>query len=196
MTKQDLRKLYKKIRDGIPDEVRAAKSAAVCARVLSSAAYAEAERVFVFLSFGGEVDTTGIVVDALARGKRVAVPVTKAGGVMDFVALRSMDDLVLSRFDVPEPSSGEAVLPNEQTLMLVPGLVFGRDGFRVGYGKGFYDRYLARVMVDGLWFPRIGIGFDEQLAESVPHDGFDMALDGVWTDERMLKRADCGSSPQ
>jgi len=192
MTKQAIRKQYKAIRNAIPIEARAAKSAAISRAVMSSAIYAEADWLYAFLSFGSEAETRGIIEDALARGKHVAVPVTGANGAMEFVVLTSFDELAENAYGVPEPVNGEAVFPSgaEKVLMLAPGLVFGRDGFRVGYGKGFYDRYLCRVReANPQWrevFTCIGIGFEEQLADTVLHDAYDIALDGVWTDKSLI----------
>ena len=182
MTKQEIREQYKAIRAAIPGAARAAKSESMCRLFLASEDYAAADCIFAFLPFGAEIDTQSILADAWARGKRVAVPVTKAGGQMDFVALGGINGLVISKFGVPEPREGAIVLPGAETLMLVPGVAFGRDGFRVGYGKGFYDRYLARVMEETPRFPRIGIGFYEQITDSVPHDDYDIALDRLLTD--------------
>ena len=178
MTKADCRAAYKHIRDNLSPAVRADKSARLRGLLLGSEVYASAGTLFSFLGFGSEVDTKAILTDALAAGKTVAVPVVRKKSAMDFLTITNLDDLLLNRFGVPEPLHGRIVYPCENDLMLVPGLAFGRDGYRVGYGKGFYDRYLSRVTR-----PRcVGLGFAEQVADTVPHDNYDIALDTILTD--------------
>jgi len=179
ITKADFRAHYKFIRDNLSPAARADKSTRLRGLLLGSDIYRAAKTLFVFIGFGSEVDTRGIITDALTAGKAVAVPVVRKGGAMDFVAIHSLDDLVPSRFGVPEPMGGDILLPVGDDLMLVPGLVFGKDGYRVGYGKGFYDCYLSRVIR-----PRcVGLCFAEQVSETVPHDEYDVALDAMLTDK-------------
>ena len=179
MTKAEFRARYSHIRDNLSPAVRAEKSARLRGLLLGEERYRATRRLFCFIGFGSEVDTRGIIEDALSGGKTVAVPVVRQAGAMDFIAIGSLDSLKPNRFGVPEPTGGDILLPCKGDLMLVPGLAFGRDGHRVGYGKGFYDRYLARVTRPYC----AGIGFAEQLADTVPHDGHDAALDAVLTDQ-------------
>jgi len=178
-TKTELRATCKALRDAIPEAERMDKSGRLCRLLFDSEIYKAAQSVFCFVGFGSEIHTRFLLAHSLASGKRVAVPRTGKAGHMDFIAINSLEDMQISPFGVPEPSHGAIALPDAQTLMLLPGLAFGRDGFRVGYGRGFYDRYLSRVQT----MKNVGICFAAQLLDAVPHDAYDIAADAILTEE-------------
>ncbi len=113
-------------------------------------AFAEAELVLSFLAMPGEIDTTPAIERALAQGKRVAVP-RMAGGEIEFVELEAAwRSWPRDRWDIPEPPAALDALSVEgiaraPCLVMAPGLAFDADGGRLGRGKGYYDRFLARL---------------------------------------------------
>ncbi|QLB51407.1 5-formyltetrahydrofolate cyclo-ligase [Streptococcus sanguinis] len=111
-------------------------------RLLSSAAYQEAHVMSTYLSMPHEVSTAAFIKQAQLDGKRVLVPKTYGQGRMIFVDYDE-SRLQKSSFGLMEPTSEEAVEKTEIDLIHVPGVVFNSQGFRIGYGGGYYDRYLA-----------------------------------------------------
>ncbi|QLB49270.1 5-formyltetrahydrofolate cyclo-ligase [Streptococcus sanguinis] len=111
-------------------------------RLLSSAAYQEAHVMATYLSMPHEVSTAAFIKQAQLDGKRVLVPKTYGQGRMIFVDYDE-SRLQKSSFGLMEPTSEEAVEKTEIDLIHVPGVVFNSQGFRIGYGGGYYDRYLA-----------------------------------------------------
>ena len=111
-------------------------------RLLSSAAYQKAQVIATYLSMPHEVSTAAFIKQAQLDSKRVLVPKTYGQGRMIFV---DYDESCLqkSSFGLMEPISEEAVDKTEIDLIYVPGVVFNSQGFRIGYGGGYYDRYLA-----------------------------------------------------
>ena len=112
-------------------------------RLLELPAFQEAKTLATYLSFDHEVSTAGLIEEALQLGKRVCVPRTYAQGRMEFVEY-DPDILEKTRFGLLEPNEkGKLVDKSEIDLIHVPGLVFQSKGYRIGYGGGYYDRYLA-----------------------------------------------------
>ena len=145
--KNALRKKYKKIRAEIVAENKAGLDLAMTKTVLSSMSYKYCKTLLLFSSFGDEPDTSEIAKKALADGKRVFYPKSYDGGIIKFYKVNSMDELSESgMFGIKEPSEKAEEYETQGTaeLCLVPGLCFDKNGFRIGYGKGYYDRFLAK----------------------------------------------------
>ena len=104
-------------------------------------AYQQADVIATYLAFNFEYDTSLLIEQAQKDGKKILVPKTFSKGKMIFVAYDS-EKLVETRFGLMEPINDEAVAKSEIDLIHVPGLVFNKSGFRIGYGGGYYDRYL------------------------------------------------------
>ena len=158
-------------------------SLSVLAQLESLEQWKRAETVLAFLSMKDELDTTPILKKVLEQGKILAVP--KVTGE-DLVFYRIQDlkkDVAPGAFGILEPVSGlcpvsAETLSEHHSVALVPGLAFDKEKFRLGRGKGFYDRFLASA-VDSLY--KIGIGYSFQLVEKVPREPHDKALDLVIT---------------
>lgn len=112
-----------------------------CKTLCYQPAYRESRTIATFLSMSHEIDTSYLIEQAQADGKQVLIPKTYSGGRMVFVPYEA-NDLLLSPFGVWEPQSDRAVDSSEIDLIHVPGLAWNRAGYRIGYGGGFYDRYL------------------------------------------------------
>ena len=146
--KRELRGWARRVRDGMDTREIRVSSEAIERAVLSLDAWRRASLVLAYLSCGSEVETRGLVRAALASGKRVAVPRCVVGTHrMAWVEIRSLEGLVPGAFGIEEPpetwpalDEGEALAPG--VVALVPGLAFDRSGMRLGYGGGYYDRFL------------------------------------------------------
>ena len=130
--------------------------------------YRDASSIYLYLSCKNEVSTREILRCALQDGKKIAAPRVQ-GSVMEFYEIRGMEDTVRGTFGIAEPKPTAPLATDETALMLVPGLAFDRSGNRLGYGGGFYDRYLHLHPNH----PTIGLCYPFQVVETLdaqPHD--------------------------
>jgi 5-formyltetrahydrofolate cyclo-ligase len=148
--------------------------------------YAHAETIGCYVSVKNEVDTNGIIVDALSKGKRVSVPVTGPEGALNHVEIRSLDQLKPAQFGLLEPSHSntDTICPGELDLVVVPGIAFDKSCNRIGFGAGYYDRYLEHVPAS-----KVGLAYDFQILEEVPTESHDVPLDTVITQSGILNRS-------
>ena len=168
------------VRSALPRESRAARSADIAKRVLELDALRSPKCVAAFAAIRSEADPSAIVASLRERGIDTAFPrIDEEGGLQLHVC--GPESLESGTWDIPEPRA-DARLADGVDVILVPGLAFDPRGHRVGYGKGYYDRLLAR-------FPdafSIAIGFDFQLVSETPNMPHDVAVRCIVTDKRTL----------
>ncbi len=177
MDKREVRKKYTKVRANI--ENRDEKNKKIRENLKNLEIYKEAKSVFVFISYKSEVDTKKIIEDIIKDGKKLLVPLVK-GKDMIAVEVRGIEDLEPNKMGILEPKSGEEVLNVDLTI--TPGLAFDSEGYRLGYGGGYYDKFFAKV--DTI---RMGIGYSDQIVEEVPHEDYDKKLSYLLTDEGLIE---------
>lgn len=170
-------------RDELDPADRAERSRRIADRVLALPEVIEARTVMAFWSFGSEVETAGLLGRLRERGARVALPRVEDGEVVAVVHAAG-GPVAPSRFGAMEPSGRDVLDPREIDLVIVPGVAFDRRGARVGYGGGFYDRFLARVRPDA---PAIAVAFSEQVVDEVPEGPMDRRVDAVVTDAEVIR---------
>lgn len=162
-----------------PETLRASDEA-IARQLLASDAYRRAKRVFAYYSTDGEVGTHSILADAVKNGKTAALPVSGPDGQMEFYrydgALRS------GRYGIMEPDGGQVLVPGSEDLMLVPGLCYDREGYRLGRGGGYYDRYLSRYRC-----VTVGLCRAVLVADRLPRTWNDVPVDHVITESGLLK---------
>lgn len=128
---------------GLPQSVKAEADSQLTQRFIQLSAFQEAQTLATYLSMGHEFSTASLIQAALQDGKRVCVPRTYPQGRMEFVEY-DPEILEKTRFGLLEPTEqGKVVDKSEIDLIHVPGVVFQSEGYRIGYGAGYYDRYLA-----------------------------------------------------
>ena len=146
--------------------------------------------IMSYASFRSEVDTYAMMSSWLEEGKRVAVPIAekKATTLIPSEILHLPDDLAPGAYGVPEPKADRwrVIDLSSVEAVLVPGVVFDVSGHRIGYGMGFYDRFIGAVSGR---FPFIGLAFDCQVVERVPPERHDRAVDIVVTETRVIRVA-------
>lgn len=177
MDKKELRKKYTKVRADVED--KEGKDKLIRENLRQLDIYKKAKSVFVFISYKSEVDTRGIIEDILADGKKLLVPLVK-GSEMIAVEVKGIDDLEPNKMGILEPKSGDEV--TDVDLTITPGLAFDKDGYRLGYGGGYYDKFFAKV--DTI---RMGIGYFDQYVESLVHEDYDKALEYLLTEEGLIE---------
>lgn len=176
MDKRELRKKYSKLREEIKN--RDEKDKKIRERLKNLEIYKDAKSVFIFISYKSEVDTKEIINMILKDGKKLLVPLVR-GGEMIAVEVKGIDDLEPNKMGILEPKDGKEVVDIDLTV--TPGLAFDKDGYRLGYGGGFYDKFFAKVKTI-----RMGIGYSEQIVEKLVHEEYDMALNYLLTDEGFI----------
>lgn len=177
MTKQEFRNKYKAIRaQAASGAVRGAQGALL----VQTSAYREADVVMTYMSFGSEADTLALARRVLADGKRLCVPVCEAEThTITPAAVTDLDgELRPGHYGILEPVHVEPVNIAEISLVVVPGLAFDREGYRVGYGGGYYDRFLPRLPHGAV---TAGFTYDACVTDCVPRDAYDMPVDMVIT---------------
>lgn len=177
------RRQARRIRDAIPAAERARFSREICTRARRLlAASGTTGTVMVYLSFRREVDTEGLI-DALRPSHRLAAPRLEANGETMQARLLADQPLVRAAFGMLEPpASAPVVEPASIDAVLVPGLAFDANGFRLGYGGGYYDGFLPRCP-QAL---RIGLAFEAQLVDSVDPHAWDEPLHHIVTERRVI----------
>ena len=160
-----------------PEEIES-RSAVLADKLFNTEQYRQAKSLYAYLSFNQEVRTAPIIQRAWADGKRVAVPKV-IGDEMVFIWIDSFDNLApQGAYNITEPIEDGPVADDESALVLMPGLAFDPEGHRVGYGGGFYDRYLARQP----HHPTVALCYDFQLYTQLDVDDYDVPVDVVITD--------------
>lgn len=189
--KRAMRKEYRAIRKEMGADERARTDRRIASRLVSLPEWERADLILAYLSFGAEVDTHGIIETAWDSGKRVAIPYCLPGTrEMAWYRVMSFDGLVKSKLGVlePDPATFERVDPasGRVALALVPGLAFDPQGFRLGYGGGFYDTFLS-----GFSGQSVGLCRERQMVDSLPDlgviDAHDLPVNIVVTESRTLR---------
>lgn len=181
--KQEVRKKYLTIRRDL--NKREEKAAAVAAKLFSMPEYTSAKTVAIYYSMASELSTDHIRHAAIAEGKQVALPRT-FGDYMNFYLIGEGEKMTRSDFGVWEPleNAEKLIDPQSIDLIIVPGLAFDRDLNRLGFGRGFYDRYLSKT--DAF---KIGICYDAQIApkNEIPTDEYDVKMDRIITEKEVIE---------
>lgn len=180
--KSSLRSNYLMARRAIPARTRLESDASIRSALAAFPLFSEAPLVLAYVSRGAEVDTREIIASLLAEGVRVAVPrVDLEARSIDFRKIASLDELVPRTMRILEPAADAPVVRVPEmvgSVCLVPGLVFDGAGHRVGYGGGYYDRFLAFYPGD-----KIGLARTTMLSSNpLPTDGHDVPVDFIATE--------------
>lgn len=190
--KNRLRKKYRAIRKNIMPEQKKILEKRILGRIISLYQYRDAGTVLTYVSKEEETDTFMLINKALEDGKRVAVPKCVDGTfLMDFYYITDIGQLEKSSFGVMEPKTDiceKMTSGFEDSICIVPGMAFDSRGFRLGYGKGYYDRFLS-----GYNGVTIGITFSECVLWGLPHGRFDKPVQLLITD-RFLRKIRTGEN--
>jgi len=144
--------------------------------------FVNAKSIFAYISEKREPDTVRIIGKALELGKTVALPVSYDGGIMVPKIIKSLDELEIGKFGIPAPKAGAPVLREEDiSLIIVPAVTFNKNGYRLGRGGGYYDRFLEKSKAIS-----IGLGRERLLCE-VPVEKHDMPVKYLVTECAVYK---------
>lgn len=182
--KAQIRKERLALRDAIPADVRAEMSAALAEHGGGALAFAPGTVISGFLPIRSEADIGPLMERFRLRGARLCVPVILDKETIVFRELAENSALVSGTFGTAQPGPDAAEL--EPDILLVPLSAFDREGQRIGYGAGYYDRAIARLREKGLARQLIGIAFDCQEVPSVPAEPHDVPLDAILTESGLV----------
>ncbi len=189
--KSEMRRIVLARRDALCCEERAARSARAGDKLLSLPEFRAAGMVMFFVSFGSEIATLPMISRALAAGARIAAPQTdtKAHALVPHEIRDPGRDLRPGVWGIPEPAPDCPSVPLDGLeAVIVPAVAWDESGFRVGYGGGYYDRFLPQV-ARASW---IGLGFELQVLPEVPRNNQDLPVDVLVTDETVRRFSRAG----
>ena len=184
--KQNIRKTCIQRRNEIDSFSHQRISRIICDSLVELPLWEKADSLFVYAAKGNEIDLKPLIENAFEERKRVFFPKV-FGNEMVFYQVQDFSQLSIGKFDIFEPTDGlnrwEADDIYDRIIMLVPGVAFSYEGQRIGYGKGYYDRYLSKHSN----FYTIGICYDEFLLNPWIADGSDYPMDFVITEKRKVQ---------
>ena len=184
--KSSLRQRLAEERRSLPLEVRKGWSLSIQKSCRDLPVFREAPVVSSFIGYGEEVETEALVRTLMRQGRRLAVPTRRMpGGEPSFAEIVSWEELSPNSLGILEPRREflRPIAPSAIGLFLVPGLGFDRNGGRLGYGLGFYDRALAGASAEALL---AGLCFDFQIVEKVPVADHDLPMDLIISEKRII----------
>ena len=184
--KTDIRNSCKQKRRDLDPEERKKIDSQIYTRLINLWKYRDCETLLAYISGDIEVDTKMIIEDALKRGKRVAVPRCIEGTRnMEFYYITSYDDLEKGSYGILEPKRDkcEKLTDYSSGLCLIPALTFDKEGYRLGFGKGYYDRFLAKFKGE-----TAGLCYECCISQKLPRGKFDRSADVVVTEKRIISK--------
>ena len=181
--KKALRKRYLAERAALSAAQKQGIDRAITENVLQSALYRDAKCVFCYVSTAEEIDTRAILEAALRDGKTVCVPLCGKGGSMSARKIIAFSDLQSGHYGILEPSdTAEEIAPEAIDLILAPALSCDREGYRLGYGGGYYDRFLGRTNA-----VCAALCASQRMSETLPHEAFDRRCHYIITEREVLR---------
>ncbi|GCD11146.1 5-formyltetrahydrofolate cyclo-ligase [Clostridium tagluense] len=185
--KDNLRKNMLKERKSMKTETVSAFSHIIMDTIIKLPEFLNCKNIMLYLSFNNEVDTYALAKWCLDNGKKVIVPycIKETREIIPFEINNLTNDLTKSSFGIMEPKHD--ILKKANTcdidLIIVPGVVFDKHGNRIGFGAGYYDRFLPKRVKNT---PTIGIAFDYQVISKIPTGTYDVPLDFIITEKRII----------
>lgn len=185
--KTDLRVQLQQLRDGLDPKLRAEAARAAAELLFGSPLVDGKESIMLYASMRSEMDTRWLVAAARDRGMRVALPrVVKSERRMEAVWVAGPEELAPGTMGIMEPRLEiPSADPRDLELVIVPGLGFDRQGYRLGYGAGYYDRFLPEATTA----LRIGLTYEQCLVDALPREAHDLPVHYILTGSRLLPAA-------
>lgn len=177
--KNELRKKFIEKRNELNADYRVAASKRIFEKLETSEHFRKARKIFIYVGFGSEILTENFIKKYLNE-KEIFIPKI-ANASMKLVKLNSWAELHPGHFGVLEINSA-IFYEGEVDLVITPSIVFDKNGFRLGYGKGYYDKYFAK----NKYQTSIGLSYDQLLQENVPKEAHDLPVDILLTEEKTI----------
>lgn len=167
--KSAARDLFRSARKAVPAEERKRLDVLINTGIINSASFRYAEVLLAYFPVGFEVNILPTVEEAFRRGKPVAFPLCEAEGIMSFGYCSSIAELIPDKYGIPAPPQcGPKYEGEKNALCLVPGMAYDKAGYRIGYGRGYYDRFISSF--DGI---SVGVIYSDFCVDSLPIGKYD-----------------------
>ncbi len=178
MTKTEIRKKLLEKRNSLSMEYRESADSEIFRKLITHELYNDSDLILIYVSSGSEIDTRDIISYTFKNNKRVAVPHC-ADGIMSFYEIHSTDELVRIQFGIPTVDVTGRIPVNltEKTLCIVPALSIDSNGNRLGYGGGYYDKFLGKNNIEHICLIR-----KDFISEIIPSEEFDFVIKNYITD--------------
>lgn len=177
--KQRIRAIYIKRRKNMDKSEALRKSIAILDQILKSEYYKACSSIYTYVSHDNEVDTRMLMKHAWADGKCVYVPKVESKGIMAFYRIKGMEELHAGKYGILEPIGSVAHIPTQNDMLIMPGVVFDYNRNRIGYGGGYYDRFLSSLVAKPI---SIALCYEYQVVEALDVDAHDMRPDNIVTE--------------
>lgn len=177
--KEELRRKYLNIRNNIKE--KNIKSKIINNKVITNQNILDCELVLIYVSCGSEVNTIKLI-EHFLKYKKVAVPKI-INEEMNFYYIKSLDELKTGKFNILEPITNNIVTDYKSCASITPGICFSKTLYRIGYGKGFYDKFYEKHKN----IYKIGLSYDECIVDNIYNNNYDIALDEIITPTKNIK---------
>lgn len=190
--KAKLRDEILKKRNALDKEVILYKSRGVFNRVKQLEEFREAKVIMAYMNIGSEVRTVDFIRECIETGKKVAIPLVEKKAdksyLVPYIIIDPVKDVKIGTFGIREPSKGAVPVEDNSIIdmVIVPGIAFGRNLHRIGYGKGYYDGFLRSLRNNKC--VKVGVCFDLQLFIEIPAEDHDVPLDRIVTEKEVIKK--------
>ena len=171
--KNELRKKYLLVRNNIKNKYE--KDKIICEKVINNHFVEKSNTILIYVSKDSEVDTINLI-NYFLKFKKVAVPKVN-DNIIEFFYINSLDDLEEGCFNVLEPITNKKVTDFNNVLCITPGICFNKEGYRIGYGKGYYDRFFSKHKIYA-----IGLCYQECLINDIFANSYDIKVNEVISD--------------
>lgn len=184
--KRKLRRRMKELRRAQSTAENAILSEQIKQKLLALQCVCDAQSIMAYYPHQGEVDLREFLKECIESGKRIALPRIVHRGVMVAVRYTADCDMHHNIHGIEEPKQGTEIDPSDIDLVIVPAVALGEDLHRIGYGGGYYDRYLTKTTAT-----KIGVGFDFQIVPHLPKHAHDVPLDLIVSELRTIGELPC-----
>lgn len=182
ISKEEVRERYLRRRLNLERSVREEADERIRKNLATLPEFKDAKIILLYCATKGEPDLTPVFDSILKDGKTLVLPRVK-GDNLELLEVEDPKCLINGTFNIPEPPKGRRINPEELDLAVVPGIIFDREGYRIGFGKGYYDRLLKRVGA-----PKVGVAYSFQVLSKIPRDEWDVPVDMVVTEKEVIRR--------
>ena len=182
---KELRAQYIEKRKAIPSDLKAEMDAKICKSALNLASFRFSKVVLLYAPIRGEIDLTSFAHEAMAKGKQVAFPrCNTADHTMTYHFVSDLSELALGAMNIPEPPEDAPLYDPKndprEAVCFIPALIYDEGGYRVGYGGGYYDRYLRHFRGS-----KVGVVYSDFMVKRVPRGRFDVKCDIMLTEKNV-----------
>ncbi len=171
--KNELRKKYLLVRNTINKKCK--KDQIIYEKVINNSFVKNSDTILIYVSKDSEVDTINLI-NYFLKFKKVAVPKVN-DNIIEFYYIKSLDDLEKGSFNVLEPTTNKKVTNFNNAVCITPGICFNKEGYRIGYGKGYYDRFFSKHKIYA-----IGLCYQECLINDIFANSYDIKVNEVISD--------------